>query len=298
MRSPLPPHHLLTLVQSRAFPELDTYYTDVERQDWFSYDTQYPYTEAVLSGTLFDYSTVPYPQAADFLQAWIAACPDSYHAHLVLGNFCFGRAADIRGFGWADSVTQDRWIGAALACETAAAALLKAMTLSPRPVAACVTMMQMAAHFKEAYWLRQLFEGNPPETITHDDVEEPGLMDAALAHLAEYGVPRLQPDQAPQSLPAWLAPRAEHEMEQGKDYWLLRALESRPGHLETLIAYARYLQPRWGGSYEDIDGLASGPLCETLTEPQRNALRWIDLWDELSDFPQPEETQGVQSYLS
>ncbi|OCZ59362.1 hypothetical protein A9G00_13925 [Achromobacter xylosoxidans] len=288
---------LRALVQSRAFSQIDAYYADLEQQDWSLPASQISaYSEAVLSGTLFDYSTVPYPQAADFLQAWIAACPDSYHAHLVLGNFCFGRAADIRGFGWADSVTQDRWIGAALACETAGAALLKAMTLSPRPVAACVTMMQMAAHFKEPYWLRQLFEGNPPETITEDDVEEPGLMDAALAHLAEYGVPRLQPDQAPQSLPAWLAPRAEHEMEQGKDYWLLRALELRPGHLETLIAYAQYLQPRWGGSYEDIDGLASGPLCETLTEPQRNAIRWIGLWDELSDFPESEETQAVQTH--
>lgn len=103
-------------------------------------------------------------------------------------------------------------------------------------------MMQMAAHFKEPYWLHQLFEGNPPETITEDDIEEPGLMDAAQAHLADYGVPRLQPDQAPQALPAWLAPRAEHEMDQGKDYWLLRALELRPCHMETLTAYAQYLQ--------------------------------------------------------
>ncbi|MFY1993277.1 DUF4034 domain-containing protein [Achromobacter xylosoxidans] len=57
---------------------------------------------------------------------------------------------------------------------------------------------------------------------------------------------RLQPDQAPQAEPAWLAPRAEHEMDQGKDYW--RALELRPGHLEALIAYAQYLQRRWRGS--------------------------------------------------
>ncbi|WP_268608698.1 DUF4034 domain-containing protein, partial [Escherichia coli] len=84
--------------------------------------------------------------------------------------------------------------------------------------------------------------------------------------------------------------------DQGKDYWLLRALELRPGHLETLTAYAQYLQPRWGGSYEDIDGLARGPLCETLTEPQRNAIRWIGLWDELSDFPESEETQAVQTH--
>ncbi|OCZ68836.1 hypothetical protein A9G00_37680 [Achromobacter xylosoxidans] len=59
---------------------------------------------------------------------------------------------------------------------------------------------------------------------------------------------RLQPDQAPQAQPAWLAPRAEHEMDQSKDYWLLRALALRPGHLEALIAYAQYLQRRWGGS--------------------------------------------------
>ncbi|WP_409136726.1 DUF4034 domain-containing protein [Achromobacter xylosoxidans] len=97
---------LSALVQSRAFSQIDAYYADLEQQDWSLPASQISaYSEAVLSGTLFDYSTVPYPQAADFLQAWIAACPDSYHAHLVLGNFCFGRAADIRGFGWADSVT-------------------------------------------------------------------------------------------------------------------------------------------------------------------------------------------------
>ncbi|KAJ8137298.1 hypothetical protein OY671_009489, partial [Metschnikowia pulcherrima] len=126
--------HSRASVQARAFPRIDAYYADSEQQDWSLPASQISaYSEAVLSGTLFDYSTVPYPQAADFLQAWIAACPDSYHAHSVSGNFCFGRAADIRGFGWADSVTQDRWIGAASACETAADALLKAMTSSPRP---------------------------------------------------------------------------------------------------------------------------------------------------------------------
>lgn len=85
-------------------------------------------------------------------------------------------------------------------------------------------------------------------------------------------------------------------MDQGKDYWLLRALELRPGRLETLIAYAQYLQLRWGGSYEDIHGLASGPQCETLTKPQRNAILWTGASDELSDLPQPEETQAVQAH--
>ena len=196
---------LRALVQARDYAQIDAYYDALEQRDWAdTEDPGAPYFEAANSGTLFDYSMVPFQDAAAFLQDWIAASPGSYHAHLVLGNFCFGRAGDIRGYGWADSVTQDRWLGAALACERAAAALVQAMALSPRPIAACVTMMQMCAHFQEPYWLRQLFLGNAPETITHEDIDEPGMMDAALAHLVELGVPRLTPEQTPDALPsAW-----------------------------------------------------------------------------------------------
>ena len=45
----------------------------------------------------------------------------------------------------------------------------------------------MCAHFQEPYWLRQLFLGNAPETITHEDIDEPGMMDVTLAHLVELG---------------------------------------------------------------------------------------------------------------
>ena len=288
---------LRALVQARDYAQIDAYYDALEQRDWAdTEDPGAPYFEAANSGTLFDYSMVPFQDAAAFLQDWIAASPGSYHAHLVLGNFCFGRAGDIRGYGWADSVTQDRWLGAALACERAAAALVQAMALSPRPIAACVTMMQMCAHFQEPYWLRQLFLGNAPETITHEDIDEPGMMDAALAHLVELGVPRLTPEQTPDALPSGLAPRAEHEMDQAKDYWLLRALDLRPGHLGALMAYAQYLRPRWGGSYEDIDGMAGGPLCAALSEPQRNAIRWIGILDSMGDYPEPDDAEAVAEY--
>ena len=178
----------------------------------------------------------------------------------------------------------------------AAAALVQAMALSPRPLAACVTMMQMCAHFQEPYWLRQLFLGNAPETITHEDIDEPGMMDVTLAHLVELGVPRLTPEQTPDALPTGLAPRAEHEMDQAKDYWLLRALDLRPGHLGALMAYAQYLRPRWGGSYEDIDGMAGGPLCAALSEPQRNAIRWIGILDSMGDYPEPDDAEAVAEY--
>ncbi|QEI04792.1 DUF4034 domain-containing protein [Pigmentiphaga aceris] len=285
------------LVQSRSYIQLDDYYATLEQQDWENKEEPgFPYLEAVRAGTLFDYSLTSWQDASEFLQSWIAARPDSYHARLIMAGFCFGRAGDIRGSGWADSVTQDRWLGAALACERSAALFVQAMERSPRPIAACIEMMQMTAHFQEPYWLRQLFAGLPPETITHDDIEEPGLMDAALAHLAAVGVPRLQLDEVPQVLPSSLAPRAEHETDQAKDYWLMRALDLRPDHVGALMNYANYLQPRWGGSLEDIDGLAGGPLCAALSEPQRNAIRWIGIYDELQSFPDSDDTPAVEEY--
>lgn len=68
--------HSRALVQARAFPRIDAYYADLEQQDCSLPANQISaYSEAVLSGTLFDYSTVPYPQATDFLQAWIHRLP-------------------------------------------------------------------------------------------------------------------------------------------------------------------------------------------------------------------------------
>ena len=261
---------LRALVQARDYAQIDAYYDALEQRDWA--DTEDPARRISRRPTRHVVRLFhgPVPDAAAFLQDWIAASPGSYHAHLVLGNFCFGRAGDIRGYGWADSVTQDRWLGAALACERAAAALVQAMALSPRPIAACVTMMQMCAHFQELYWLRQLFLGNAPETITHEDIDEPGMMDAALAHLVELGVPRLTPEQTPDALPSGLAPRAEHEMDQAKDYWRCARWTCGP-HLGALMAYAQYLRPRWAAAMRTSTAWPAD--CCARRCPSRSATR-------------------------
>ena len=109
---------LRALVQARDYAQIDAYYDALEQRDWAdTEDPGAPYFEAANSGTLFDYSMVPFQDAAAFCKTGSRPA-GSYHAHLVLGNFCC-RAGDIRGYGWADSVTQDRWLGAALACERA-----------------------------------------------------------------------------------------------------------------------------------------------------------------------------------
>lgn len=285
--------HVRELVRSQAYAELDRYYVDLEAQ-WRDADSDsHPYQEAARSGTLFDFSETPYADAAPFLQDWIAACPGAYHPQLIWGRYCFGRAADIRGYGWADSVTQDRWLGAAMAGENTVVALLASLQAHPQPVAAAVTLMELAAHFEEPAWLLALYRGDPAQPLAATGLD-PELARAAAGHLAQYGLAPLQ--QAPTALPAILPPRDAHELEQGEDYWLHLILQWRPSCLEALLAYASYLTPRWGGSYEDINGLAAGPLAAGLTEAQRNAIRWVGVYDSLSDYPEAGETRAAESH--
>lgn len=262
--------HLRDLVRTESFAELNSYF-DTLQAEWSSAEPgTHHYLDTARTGTLFDFSVTPAPEIARFLQAWVAACPDAFHPRLFLGNYCYGRAGNIRGNGWANSVTDDCWLGAALACELSAVHLLAALERSPQPVAAGVTLMELCAHFHEPAWLNALFGGEPAKGMASDN-QDPELLEMAVEHLAHYGLTPLQ--QAPTALPAGLPQRQAHEMDQGQDYWLHRVMEWRPDCLEALLNYANYLLPRWGGSYEDIEGFASGPLCAALSEAQRNAIR-------------------------
>ena len=67
---------LRALVQARDYAQIDAYYDALEQRDWAdTEDPGAPYFEAANSGTLFDYSMVPFQDAAAFLQDWIAASP-------------------------------------------------------------------------------------------------------------------------------------------------------------------------------------------------------------------------------
>ncbi|OUM29153.1 hypothetical protein B8W70_13145 [Pseudomonas sp. 1239] len=286
--------HLRDLVRTESFAELNSYF-DALQAEWSSAEPgTHHYLDTARTGTLFDFSVTPAPEIARFLQAWVAACPDAFHPRLFLGNYCYGRAGNIRGNGWANSVTDDCWLGAALACELSAVHLLAALERSPQPVAAGVTLMELCAHFHEPAWLNALFGGEPAKGMASDN-QDPETLEMAVEHLAHYGLTPLQ--QAPTALPAGLPQRQAHEMDQGQDYWLHRVMEWRPDCLEALLNYANYLLPRWGGSYEDIEGFASGPLCAALSEAQRNAIRWLAFYDIHEDYPAKEEFNAAREYL-
>ncbi|MCP5853787.1 DUF4034 domain-containing protein, partial [Klebsiella pneumoniae] len=119
-------------------------------------------------------------------------------------------------------------------------------------------MLQISAHFREPGWLVELFHGRPARfrPSAHADVE---VQEAAAPLLVKYGLAPLV--ELPQVLPSCLSARLPAEQEPARDYWLRHALNWFPGCFEVVEAYASYLTPRWGGSYEAIDAVASGPLC-------------------------------------
>ncbi|WP_063803334.1 DUF4034 domain-containing protein [Burkholderia ubonensis] len=285
---------LRALVDAHDYTALTRYFEEAEVSWWASNDDLHPYTELILVGSLFDCSIGPeYERRSHFLHDWAIAQPNSYYPWLVLGRYCLGRAEDIRGSGGAQQVSQVQWLGAALACELAAKALLRAIAQHDRPVLAGIILMQLTLHFGEPQWLTDLFTGGPGSSIINRYRTDPENLEQAVRQLKLYGLKPLEEERVLGQLPGNLPARQAHELEYPADYWLHLLRSWRPNSLDVLWPYAYYLRPRWGGEPGDIEAFASGPLCRDLSEEQRNALRWIGEWDELEDFPEPSDTRDA-----
>lgn len=221
----------------------------------------------------------------ELLRGWIAECPQSYHAWLVLGAAWGQTAARIRSARCANQVGRSRWIGAGLARDHAVACFLQALTCDPRGRQAWHRLFRVTCYLGEPQWLLDQQVGKVPDAYPDTDGHDELIWQAGLAHVATIGG-ALQ--QIP-SLPACLAPRLPHEFEDGKIYWLRQALAVSPNDLDLLGDYLYFLYPRWGGSHEQMQGFIDGPICTGLTEAQRNDLRelkendWIGMIDDSED---------------
>ncbi|CAK17999.1 DUF4034 domain-containing protein [Pseudomonas entomophila] len=285
--------HIRELAQANAFEELTHFIDSLEAQWLQAAPGECPaYLDAAKGHMLIDWETQIGKDLTAVLQAWIDACPNAYHPHVAMAFHAFDRATHIRSFAVAPEVTEDRWLGAAQACEVAAAHLLQAMNLSPRPVAAAICMIKICAHFDEPGWLSELFKGQPARWRPADQAEAQVRQEAA-EHLHRYGLQVLA--ELPQALPALLPARDVHEFERPQDYWLLRAMAGFPNAYEAMQTYTAYLRPRWGGSYEEIDGLASGRLTDGWSEAHRNGLRWVILDDQF-DLPESDEHDRIADW--
>lgn len=173
-----------------------------------------------------------------------------------MGMHCFHRACQVQGAGQRNAA---RLLAVEQICETATAHLLRAMDRCAQPVAAAIGMLRISAQLREPGWLIELFQGQPARyrPSAHADVE---VQEAAAPLLVKHGLLPLA--ELPQALPACLSRRVDHENEAPRYYWLRHALVARPGCYEAIQALADYLLPRWGASFDALELLANGPLCE------------------------------------
>jgi len=231
------------------------------------------------------------------LQAWCEACPGSYHAHLLYGNAWEDAAQRIRSTDCADHVSEAQWAGAQMARDIGLVAYLKAIALHPRPAMALRRVMRLCAYLGEPQWLVDLARGEAPTSYEawRESWEAP-VWEAGLRLLQDNGgtLPEI-PAALPPSLPA----REPGEFEDAKTYWLRLTLAARPDNLGVLSDYLYYLYPRWGGSHEQMAAFIEGPLCATLSAPQRDALRFDKELDYLglpAARPDPSNGEEVQAY--
>ena len=278
----------------RRFDEVERTLATLEAAWWQSADLPDDRYTFLASGSgLFDYASVDAALRLELLTDWSQAYPGSYHARQILGHYYFRRACDIRTAAWASEVGDDQWVAAHMACVTAAEHLLKAMALSKRPALAAETMMQISRYLGQPDFLDALFRGAAVERTMQRDEFEPDLYDAACAQLARHGLK--PPGSVTATFPASLPPLKEDDAENPGFYWLRYCLSLRPRWPDILADYAQYLSPRWGGSDGEVEKFATGPLCSSLNEQERNSVRWPGVHDALTipGYPEPGDVREI-----
>ncbi|MFF7063350.1 DUF4034 domain-containing protein [Pseudomonas sp. NPDC008258] len=278
------------LVQANSFVELTRFFDSLQAQWHQAPPGEFPaYMMAIEGHLLVDPDCQGDRALSQVLKAWIDACPKAYHPQVVMGLHCFHRACQVQGGGQRSAA---RSLAVEQICERATAHLLRAMERSAQPVAAAIGMLRISAQFREPGWLAELFQGQPARyrPSAHADVE---VQEAAAPLLVKHGLQPLA--ELPHALPASLSRRAGHENEAPRYYWLRHALVARPGCFEAIQALAVYLLPRWGASFDALELLANGPLCEAWDETLRNALRWMVVEDRLK-LPHADQLQAVADW--
>ncbi|MBA0168494.1 DUF4034 domain-containing protein [Pectobacterium sp. CFBP8739] len=283
---------LREMFTTHQFDALDTL-LEQEHQVWLD-GPNLPYSYIWHINSLFD----PALSDADILshlQAWVTASPKSYHANYLTGQYWENAAARIRTSNGGEYVENDRWMGAELARDLGVAAYLRASALHQRPALTFSRLFRLTCYLGEPQWLGVLLQGGEPLTYAQRQTQvEPALWEAGLEHLRNEGAQTLV--ELPVALPVSLPDREDHEWEDPMNYWLRVTLAIRPQDLAIRKECVYFLYPRWGGSHEAMTQFIDGPLCEALTEPERNSLRVTQCWDYIGYdvlLPDAEDTESV-----
>ncbi|WP_431825313.1 DUF4034 domain-containing protein [Burkholderia sp. F1] len=215
------------------------------------------------------------------LRAWQAANPRSAHAWLCEAHYWHHWAYEYRGSGWAESVTEASWACAHACATRTAVTALRALLLSPTMWSAPALIFQSVASFGEPGWLTRLVKQRQwPVTELRDDLPlaDVAARDALLGVLARSG---LNPDESvacpaefPDALPG---PVQGRKMRSDKWYWMDATLHLHPQLFFVLRKFIWYMQPRWGGTHEQILAFIGSNACAHLSDVEQDRLRH-EIW--------------------
>jgi len=268
------------LLATRRFVKLDEWLLLLMR-GWQNQTELYSDYGLVLHpGTLTAGAETHTVDPLELFSDWAQQCPQSYHAHVLLGMFWHEQAWKIRQGNASDEVEDSQWLGAQLCCDYSVLAFLRAIELHPRPTHAFRHLMNLSGGFGEPYWLRDLFAGHQPLPL-HEKFNIAGsvVWHEGVAHLHALGVEPAT--RWPQTLPAALK-NSRKEGEEALDYWLRMAMSVRHSDVGTMESYLIFHSAAWGGDDERQIEIIEGPLCAEFSDTERNHFRANALTDALS----------------
>ena len=268
------------LLATRRFLKLDEWLLSHMRS-WQNQGESYSdYGLLMHPSTLFGGTESQTLNPLEILSDWAQQCPQSYHAHVLLGMVWHENAWMIRQAPNEEDIEDHQWLGAQLCCDYAVLAFLKAIELHPRPTHAFRHMMNLSGGFGEPYWLKSLFAGEIPKPL-HEKFSIQGseVWQAGIAHIHALG---FEPaTHWPQSLPAALQQTRKTD-EDALSYWLRMAMSVRHADVGTMESYLLFHSAFWGGSDEQQMLIIDSPLCAEFSDDERNQFRANALCDALS----------------
>jgi len=268
------------LLATRRFIKLDEWLLSLMRGWQNQTDQHSDYGLVLHPGTLLSGAENHTVDPLEILSDWAQQCPQSYHAHVLLGMFWHEQAWKIRQGHGAETVEDSQWLGAQLCCDYAVLAFLRAIELHSRPTHAFRHLMNLTGGFGEPYWLRDLFAGNAPLPL-HEKFNIAGsqVWQTGVGYLHAMGVEPVT--HWPQNLPAVLN-HSRKEGEEPLDYWLRMAMSVRHNDVGSMESYLIFHSAAWGGDDTQQLAIIDGPLCAEFDEDERNHFRANALIDALS----------------
>ncbi|HSC81009.1 MAG TPA: DUF4034 domain-containing protein [Chitinolyticbacter sp.] len=278
------------LLLAREFQQLDALLRAAGEAVTESRDAEGDYSAAMA----YVAAHVLTPATLELLREWQQARPESGHAWLCESIYWYDCAYRYRGTDVADAVGELDWLAAHACVDNQALAAMRALERDPTLWLAAEYMQYGVGAFTQPRWVDQLLADTPPPAeYRYALPDDPGARAALVVLFATAG---LHPDEVlrlPVQRPAALPRPTKADQQWGEaGYWARAALSIQPRLFFVLRGCLRFLQPRWGGSHNQMRAFIASSLCEHLGPVEQDRLVH-EIWrDDLLDCDADPELPG------